>query len=154
RETKLLSNFAHFVVVIPFVQAQSLRLSRRRLGAFGVGWNTLQRFPRQLHVVAIGAVHRHADRNAAGLDQQAAFDTLLRAIGRVFACLFPPRGVLSSGTRPCSAKTNQGLSGLGRPLGPHPTCFETRPRAPILGSGRAPSNPGKTWWHPELSIGS
>src|SRR3984957_12366573 len=104
---------------IPLVQAQALRILRRGFGP--LDGNTVEGCFGHLAIGAVGAVHGQPQRDPLGIDQQAAFDTLLGAIGRVFARLFPPRGVLWSCTRPCSARTSRYLYTRRRPSGPSPT---------------------------------
>src|SRR5262252_4442571 len=117
REGELPGGLADFVIGVALVQAQVLFAGRLRVGAWD--GNTLQRLPDQLHVGAVGAVYGQADRDAVGLDHQAALDALFGAVGGVLARLFPPRGVPWSCTRPCSARTSRSPSGsrirAGRP---------------------------------------
>src|ERR1700737_1165715 len=115
-EAKLLHNRAHLVIVIAFVHAHALRLVRRWLGPFD-GY-VLQSLLNQLHVVAIGSVPGDAHRYAGGLDQYAPLDPALRSIGRVFPCLFPPRGELWSCSRPCSTSPNRCRQNNRIPTGP------------------------------------
>src|SRR5260370_11528445 len=149
REGELLNNVTHFVIVVPFIHAHSLRSIRRGRGP--LDGDTVERVRDHLHVVAVGAVHGQTHRDACGLDQQAALGALLGAIGRVFACLFPPRGAPWSCTRPCSAKTSRCLSSHRRPASWLPTSSERHQPSPILGSGHGPSTQGRSGWRPGLS---
>lgn len=54
-KTELGHNLPDFFVIISLVQAQSLRLLRSGLRAIAL--QTFQRWPHQLHVMPIGAVH-------------------------------------------------------------------------------------------------
>ncbi len=56
---------------------------------------------------SVGAVHRHADRRAVPLGQQAAFDAVLAAVGRIWAGLSPPQAAPWSSRRPYSARPNR-----------------------------------------------
>ncbi len=152
REAELCHDLTHLVVVIALVQAHPLRLLSRRLGT--LDGNALQGFADHLHVVAVGALHGQAHRDAVGLDQQAALGAFLGAVGGVFARLFPPRGAPWSCTRPCSARTSRGPSGRHRPSGQPPTYPGRRRPRPTPGSGHGLSIPGRTWWRREPSIGS
>jgi len=145
-------NFPNFVIVIAFVQTQTLRLLRRGCGPFG--WYAVQRGLDQLHVIAVGAVYRQSYWDAIGLDQQAAFDTLFGPVRRVFACLFPPREVPWLCTRPCSPRTSRCPLSRRRPTARLPTWLERRQPRPIAGSGRVQWTRDRRAWHRVLSTGS
>src|SRR5579871_1364880 len=146
REAELRDEGADLVVVIAFIHTHPLRRVGAGPGAFGVVGDTLQRGFDQLHVVAVGAVHRYPDRDAVGLDQQAALDAPFGPVGRVFPGLFPPRGVPWSCTRPYSATTSRCLSSRRRPSDPSPTGPGRRPPSPSVGSGRGRWNRGRSGW--------
>src|SRR5271166_5999215 len=152
REAELLDDLPHCVIVVALIQAHALRLVGRRLWPFDR--NALQGLLNQLHVVAIGAVHGQADRNSLSLHQQAALGTLLGAIGRVFAGLFPPRGVPWSCTRPCSPRTSRDLSSRRRPASRTPTFPGRRRLRPTPGSGRGLWSRDKNAWRSTPSTGS
>src|SRR5713101_1194917 len=151
-KAKLLNYLAHLIIVVPFVQTETLR--------FLLGWlrtfhgNTGQRILSQFHVVAVGAAYVQTNGYAVGIDQQAAFGAALGPVGGIFARLFPPRGVPWSCTRPCSARTNRCLSSNRIPTSLPSRSQKRRRLRPILENGRAPWNQDKTWWHPALSIDS
>jgi len=149
-ESELLKNVSHLIIVITFVHTDALPALRRGLRSFDgyAGECVAHHF----HVVAVGAVDRQADGNAVCFDQQAAFDALLGAIGRVFACLFPPREVPWSCTHPCSARTSRCPSIHRRPSSHIPTSFEKLPLAPILENGHGPWSRDRSVWHPAPSI--
>lgn len=93
RKAKRLDQCSNLVVVIAFVQAHSLRgaLCRRRSS----GRKGFERRTHQLHVMTVGSVDGHSQRNALGIGQQAALDALLAAIRRVGTRFFEPaRGAL------------------------------------------------------------
>src|SRR6266852_5528941 len=141
-KAKLLNYLAHLIVVVPFVQTETLR--------FLLGWlrtfhgNTGQRILSQFHVVAVGPAHVQTHGYAVGIDQQAAFGAALGPVGGIFARLFPPRGVPWSCTHPCSARTNRCLSGNRIPTSPPSRSQKRRRLRPILENGRAPWNQDKT----------
>src|SRR5438128_6823461 len=152
RETKLLNDFSNLIKVITFIHAHALLFSRCRLR--GLDRHALDGGLDHFHIVAVGAVHGHAHRNPFGLDQQAAFDALLGAIGGVFPGLFPPRGELWSCSRPCSTTTSRCLGVHRRPANWPSTWSERRRLGAILGNGRAPWSPDKSGWHRGPSIGN
>src|SRR6516164_3502044 len=151
-ETEFLEQLTHLIIVIPLIHTHAVRLLRGGLGAYD--GNTLQRCFDQLHVVAVGAVDGQPHGNALPLDQQAAFDALLGAIGGVFARLFPPRGVPWSCTRPCSTNSSRCLSSSRIPA-TLPSTSGRRPRPqPTVGSGHGRWTRGKRPWHRALSTDS
>src|SRR5579871_4387571 len=152
REVELFGDRLHLVIVIAQVQTQPLRIVGRRRGT--LHGDTAEGFFDHLHIGTVGAVHGQSDGDALALGQQAALAALLGPVGGVFACLFPPRGVPWSCTRPCSARTNRCLSSRRRPSDHVPINPGRRRPGPILESGRGRWKRGRTWWRPELSIGS
>jgi hypothetical protein len=75
-------------IIVGLVQAQVLRLLRRRLRPLhhdGRDGGT-----QQLGIVTIGPVDDQSERPALLIDQQTAFGALFATIGGVFAHLFPP----------------------------------------------------------------
>ena len=83
----------YFRVVVSFVQAQVLPLLWGRLRP----WDHcgLHCRPQKLHVMPIGSIHCHRDRDPLTLGQQAAFGTTLAAVCRIRpSTLTPPRGAL------------------------------------------------------------
>src|SRR5262249_55560224 len=121
REAELLGDVPHLVVVVALIQAQPLRLVGAGPRPGPVGREALRRRAGRLHVVAVGAVHGQAHRDAAALDQQTALGAALAAVGGVLPRLFPPRAAPWSCTRPAPATTNPGPSGRRRPSARPPT---------------------------------
>lgn len=80
-------------VVVPFVEAQMLRMLRCRSGP--PDRETVQRGRRRFHVMAVGAGHHDGERSAALIGQRVALRPELAAIRRIGACLSPPSGALT-----------------------------------------------------------
>jgi hypothetical protein len=143
--------FAHRLVVVPFVQAQVLRLRRRGLGAFD--HDRLQGGVDQFHIMAIGAVHGDAEGQAMAVGQQAPFGPELAAIGRVLADLFPPQVGLWSSRRPSPATPIPGLSAYHTSATPPAKAAQTPGLPATPETGHAPY-----WERPScaaaLSIGN
>src|SRR5262245_58077445 len=126
------NDFAHLVTGIALVQAEILRC--RTVGRRALDRDTIERLRDHLHVGAVGPVHGQADGDAVALNEQTALDALFGAVGGVFACLFPPRGVPWSCTRPCSATTSPGPGSSRTPANRHATWRRRRHLGPIPGS--------------------
>jgi hypothetical protein len=95
------------------------------------------RLTHQFHVVAIGAIHRHADGNARPLRQQRPFDARFPAVGRVGAVFFLQAAPWSL-SRPCSAIPGQ-CPAVHRTVRRRPaTVSGTRQRRPICEIGHTP----------------
>jgi hypothetical protein len=95
---------AYFVVIVPFVHAEALRLF---LGGHGtLDRNTVPRFAHHSHVVPIGPVNGQPYGNARFLVQQRAFDPFLGAVGGIGSAFFPPTAALWSSLRPGSASSS------------------------------------------------
>ena len=86
---------------VALVQAEMLPVPSDRLGTRH--GHRLQRSPQQSDVVGVGASDRDADRYAAGIGHDRAFDAELTAIGWVFAGFFPRPTVPWSWPRPMLA---------------------------------------------------
>src|SRR5260370_26049993 len=142
REGKFLGEFLDLIVGIAFIETQILLFVRAGRGSFD--WNALQGFFDHFHVGTVGPVHGHTQRDAVALDQQAAFGALLGAIGGVFACLFPPRGVPWSCIHPCSAIPSQYPSNSRTPAVRSSTAPGIRRRPPTPGSDRGRWTLGRT----------
>ncbi len=79
--------------IVPFVQAQVLRvLSRRPWSPHG---EAVQRDRRRFHVMTVGAGHHESQRGAALIGQRVALRAKLAAIRRIRACRGPPSGALT-----------------------------------------------------------
>src|SRR4029453_16311898 len=134
-EPKLLQNIAHFLIVIPFVEAHTLRLRLCWLRALDD--QAVERGPHQFHVMAIGTLPHQAKGDAVALSQQTAFDPAFGAIGRVGAGFFPLPGVPWSWRRPCLASSSQ--CPVARQTAPPPFARVLRrpPLRPIAETGHA-----------------
>src|SRR6266550_5081660 len=151
-KAELCDDLPHFVIGIALVQTQVLGC--RAAGVRALDRYTQQRFFGKLHVRAVGPVHGQAQGDAVALDQQAALDALLGAVGGVFPGLFPPRGVPWSCTRPCSARTSRCPSNNRTPAALPSTSPRRRRPGPTPGSDHGRWSPGKRSWHPGPSTGS
>ena len=108
RIAELRGQFTNFIVVIPFVQTQTLGFHSRRSGA--LHRNTLQGFPGQLEVIDVGSGDDQSHGNAGSVGQQTALGSALGAIRGVFPGFFPhPREPWSS-HRPSTASPLESLS--------------------------------------------
>jgi hypothetical protein len=79
--------------VVPLVEAQVLRILRRR--SRPPDGEAVQRGRRRLHVVGIGAGDDDGQRGAALVGQRVPLRAELAAIRRIGACLRPPKGALT-----------------------------------------------------------
>ena len=91
---ELLGQLPHLVVVVAFVQQQSLRLLRRRLGPSNR--NALEGFPRQLEVGPVGASDGDAEGHARPVGQQASLRAALGSVRGIGTGFFPHPTALSS----------------------------------------------------------
>src|SRR5918999_982384 len=131
-----LEGLAHGLIVVPFVQAQVLRLRRRGLGAFD--HDRLQGGLDQFHVMAIGTGHGDAEGQAMAVRQQAPLGPELAASGRILADLFPPQAAPWSWPRPSLATPTPGLSGYRTSATPPARAARTPGLPAMLESGHAP----------------
>jgi hypothetical protein len=90
---------------VTFVQTEMLSAPSGRLGT-RYGYR-LQRGPQQRDIVSIGASDRDAQRHAAAVRHDGAFDTELTAIGGVFAGFFPRPTAPWSWLRPTLASATR-----------------------------------------------
>ena len=95
---------ANFVVVIPFVQTQALRLVQRWPGPFH--GNAFDRLPRQLEVVDVRPRHGQSHRNAVGLHQQTSLGAGFGSIRGIRTGFSPRPAEPWSSLRPYSATTS------------------------------------------------
>src|SRR5262245_29246503 len=144
RETKLLHDLLRLGVVVTVIQTHVLRLLFARFGP--LHRDALDRRADQLHVGPVGPFYRQAHRHAAALDQQAALDPLLGAVGGVFARLFPPPRAPWSCTRPCSATPSRCPQSSRIRATPSSRTPRRRRQRPTVGSGRGLWSRGRTWW--------
>ena len=102
REAKLVQSLTHLVEVVALIQTQTLGTLWG--GSRALYREAVQRSTRQLHVVAVGPVHRQSHRNTPSFGQQTAFDagfTPVRGVGTGFS---PRPGGTWLWLRPCSRK--------------------------------------------------
>src|SRR5262249_7892380 len=116
REPKFCQDIAHFLIAVAFVQTHALRVCHR--GCRALDHEAVERRPHQFHIMPIGPIHRHPQRHAVALGQQAALDAAVGAVGRIGTSFFPLRGALWSWRHPCSARPSQ--------------CLATRQTGPLL----------------------
>ena len=142
----------HFVIVIPFVQAQVLRLVPRRPGS--LHGDAFDRLPRKLEVVDVRACHGQSHRNTVRFGEQASLGAGLGSIRRIGAGFFPRPEVPWSSPRPCSARTSSTPS-VRRTLPIRLAIVSgTPPPASIPETADAPLNSNKSPWRSTHSIGS
>jgi hypothetical protein len=104
REAKLFIQFSHFVVVVAFILTDALGFFLRGRGSLHL--NVLECFSNHFHVVTIGSLNRHADRNAVRFSQDASFCSVLPTICRVWTGFFPRPTAPLTLRRPSPARTN------------------------------------------------
>jgi hypothetical protein len=107
RKSKRTSQISNFIVIVPFVQAESLRILFRRLRAICLQF--FQCLRGKLHVMAIRAINHDAERNTIAINKQTSLGAIFAAIRRIWAGLFPPRAALLSSPHPLIATTSQCL---------------------------------------------
>ena len=152
REAELFQGPAHLIKVVTLVQAQTLRMLRSRRRS--LHREAVHRGPHQLHVVAVGPIHRQPHRNAPGLGQQAALDPGLAPVGRVGTGFSPrPRGTWSW-PRSYSANSSPDPSIHRNVPTPSAIVPGTPRRRPIPESADGPWSRSKCRWHPRPSTGS
>lgn len=108
RVSKLIDQLAHVIVVIAFVQAQTLWRAACRLWMWD--GNTFQRFFHHSHVMAVGAINSQPHGNTGGFTQQASFHAAFGSVRRIWPGFFPRPAGLWSWRRPSTATTNSILS--------------------------------------------
>ena len=99
-EAELIHGAPHFGKVVAPVSSTGQALVQAH--TLGILWDgrrsghrqTVHRNPHQLHVVAVGPVHRQTHWNTLGFGQQATLDAPLTPVGGVGAGFFPPKGDL------------------------------------------------------------
>ncbi len=152
REPEFPGQVTHFVIIIPFVQTQVVRLVPRRPGSFH--GNAFDRLPRQLEVVDVCPRHGQTHRNTVRVGEQTSLRAGFASIRRVGPGFFPRPVAPWSSPRPYSAKTSSTPSvRRTRPIRPA-TASGIRPPASIPENADAPSNSNKFPWRSTHSIGS
>src|ERR1035438_162663 len=148
---ELIRQFSGFVVIVPLVQAHSLRSLPRRLGTFDR--DAFQGRLHHLEVIAVGSLNGQADGHAVRLRQQAALDTVLGTIGGVWPAFFPRPAGPWSWPHPSTAMPNRSLSTCHTPTGQLPKTAGKRPPGPTAGSDHGRCCWDKCSWHSARSIG-
>jgi hypothetical protein len=110
-------------------------------------WDRLHRRPEQLHIVAIGPIHRQPHGNTIGFSQHAAFDPRLTPVRWVGPGFSPHPGGLWSWPHPCSANSS-----------PVPSIHRNAPARPAIASRTPPQQPilenaGGPWSRSRFSFG-
>jgi hypothetical protein len=104
-ESEFLDDLPHLIVVVAFIQTQSLRLFRSRLGPLDL--ERLQSAPDQLHVVAVGPLDHHGQRQPrASVSRLRLTPCLPRSVGFGPVFLSQP-GALWSWRRPSPARPSR-----------------------------------------------
>jgi hypothetical protein len=152
REGELRHQLPDVVVVIALVQTQTLLLAG--FGQVAMDRDAAQRRLDQLLVVAVGPVDGQADREAVGLDQQAALGPEFAPVGGVFARLFPPRAEPWSWPRPAPTSASPVPATGHTPPALAPRVSRRRPPRPIPESGGAPSSWNRCRWPSGRPTGS
>src|SRR5690349_7030960 len=136
REAELFGQCTWLVVVKAFVETEMLGTVACWPGA--THWDRRQGPAHQLMVVAVGAVDHRAERHAARIGQQRAFDPALASVGGIGAGFFPHPAVPSPSPRPAPTNATQSPSGRHRPADPRARTPRTRQPPPTPGSAGAP----------------
>src|SRR5215813_8321491 len=150
-EAKLLQEISDLIIILAFIQAQSLRC----LGGRGrpLGGDTFNRLARHFEVIAIRAVDGEPNRHALTVGEEAALGARCPASGGVLAHLLPPQGGLGLWPRPSPATPSQCPARRHRPPAPVPTRLQRHPPPSILGSADEPPCVSRCPWHPRRPIG-
>jgi len=144
REPELPREATHFVIIIPFVQTQVLRLVPR--GSRSSYGNAFERLPCQLEVVDVGSRYGQSHRYPIALHQQASLGAGFSSIRRVLSGFSPRLTVLWSSPRPCSAKTSSNPLIRRTPPIRFAKVPGIRPPRSIPETDGAPSNSNKFPW--------
>ena len=135
---KLGGQCSNFVIVIPFVQTQTLRFRWCRSGSFDR--NTHQSFAGQLEVIDVGSGDGQSHGNARCVGQQTALRSALGPIRGVFPGFFPhPREPWSS-HRPSIAISIRFPLARRTPSNPSPTTVGRHRLRSTLETFGAPTN--------------
>ncbi len=146
------SDSPRLLVVECLVQAEALGRSLRRPRASH--WDAVDRFRHQFVVVPIRPVNRQTEGHARAIDQEAAFGTVLGAIGWVWSGFFPPRGAPSSWPHPSTSNSSRCPSPHRRPEAPGARTRETLPRPATPGIVGTPTRRSRCPSRPERSTGN
>jgi len=87
RKPKFDQNITHFLKIIAFVQAHSLRLFQGWLGS--LDYNIFKGLAGQFHIVAVCAGPSQTNRHSVPLRQNAPFDPTFSPVGRIWPDFFP-----------------------------------------------------------------
>lgn len=134
--TPALYDPSNWCALIPLIQAQVLLAASSCAGA--IHRDGRQRLGHQFLIVDIRAGNRDAQWYASTIGESGTLDSQFAAIGRVFPCLFPPRGMPWSSSRPNSASSSRSLCVGRTPLGTPSIVAGTRPAEPTVESNDAP----------------
>src|SRR5438094_2097487 len=133
RVEELLGQLPHLVIVVTFVQRQSLRL-------LGSGFrpgnrHALQGFTRQAEVGPIGTGHGHSQRHTRPVGQQGALRAALGAVGGIGTGFSPHPTALWSSPRRVPATPTQSLVVARKPANHASRVRGTAPPPSTPGSG-------------------
>jgi hypothetical protein len=87
-ELKLHQEIAHFLIVVPCVEAHALRWRLRWLRTLDD--KAVNRGPHPFHVMSVGTIQHQSNGDTMPLSQQTALDPALGAIGGMWPGFFPP----------------------------------------------------------------
>src|SRR5215212_3427971 len=135
-EAELLGQGTRLVVVEALVEAEVLRAAARRPGP--PDRDGLEGGAHQLVVVAVGAVDRRPEGDAAAVGQHRALDPTLAPVRRVAAGFSPRRAAPCPSPRPAPARSNRCREGRRRPAAPRARTPRTPRRGSIPGTAGAP----------------
>src|SRR5918998_770255 len=127
-EAELLGEGARLVVVEALVEAEVLRAAARRPGP--PDRDGLEGGAHQLVVVAVGAVDRRPEGDAAAVGQHRPLDPALAAVRRIAPGFSPRPGALCPSPRPAPTTSSRCRAGRRRPAAPR----ARTPRRPRPGS--------------------
>jgi len=151
-KAKLSDQRPHFLIVIAFIQAKSLRKYRCR--HWPVQLQIRQGRPHQLHVMAVCAVNDNSQRNAMGLSEQTALDPAFAAIRRIGPDFFPRPKALWSWHRPVITRSSQFPPTRLPPAVPGARILRIRPHQAIREIAGKPTCSNRYQWRSGHSTGS
>lgn len=136
RISKLVDQISHVIVVVAFIQAQTLGRTIRRLWARNR--NAFQGFFHHPHVMAVGPINSQTHRNTGGFTQHASFYAAFGSVRRIWPGFFPRPAGLWSWRHPSTVTTSSGLSVHRTPATPVSIISETRPCLSTPENGNEP----------------
>lgn len=151
RESKLVIQFPHVVVIVAFILADALGFFLRRLRSLHL--NVLECVSNHFHVVPIGSINGHADWNAVRFGQHASLRAVLSSVRGVWTRFFPRPTEPSTWHRPSPAMSNPVYQVLRSREVPAAKTPERHLLEPTLGIDGRLRNKNKCPYHPESSIG-